>query len=251
MTLGAILRHHRQLLGLSQPALAQRASIEQSYLSKLENDHSIPSDEILKRLMQALDLDIVKLYAQLDDSRDPRILNIQSIRSYQQTLTQRGQRRDTVFMTLFTLAIGIGVALFYLGHSKAFFADTLYSYESRGELQPGDPSDYYHGGWRRAFPAPSRLDSDQFAEQVRAAEATQAARIDYHTMLSFRPLEDQFTRHLDNGNRRVYRALAVQDRVARPQNAWLMFIGITLAVSGLIALMIRLRLTPDSNSVRD
>lgn len=48
------LRALRLAKGLTQPALAEAAQIEQSYLSKLENGRSSPSDEVLARLATAL-----------------------------------------------------------------------------------------------------------------------------------------------------------------------------------------------------
>lgn len=48
------LRAIRLAKGLTQPALAEAAQIEQSYLSKLENGRSSPSDEVLTRLATAL-----------------------------------------------------------------------------------------------------------------------------------------------------------------------------------------------------
>jgi len=48
------LRAIRLAKGLTQPALAETAQIEQSYLSKLENGRSSPSDEVLGRLAAAL-----------------------------------------------------------------------------------------------------------------------------------------------------------------------------------------------------
>lgn len=243
MTLGNIIRQNRQRLGMSQPELASRAQIEQSYLSKLENDHSAPSDEILKRVMLALELDIANLCAQLDTRRvDPKVLHIESIRTYLASHQQKSQRRNTALMTLFTLIIGIGVGLFYVGHAQAFFPGTLYSYESRGEIQPDEPADYYHGGWRRLFAEHSVVRNNEAAEQIRQAETVQANRVEYHSLQSFQPLESNFTRHLDNGNRRVYRVLGATVQVARPQNGWLMFFGIVLSVSGLIALVMLLRL---------
>lgn len=50
------LRTLRLARGLTQPALAEKADIEQSYLSKLENGRSKPSDDVLARLAQALDV---------------------------------------------------------------------------------------------------------------------------------------------------------------------------------------------------
>lgn len=45
----------RQARGLSQVALARRADVTQGHLSKIENGLSEPSDEVLKRLADALD----------------------------------------------------------------------------------------------------------------------------------------------------------------------------------------------------
>ena len=240
MTLGDIIRHHRQLQGLSQPELASRAQIEQSYLSKLENDHSYPSDDILKRVMAALELDIAELCAQLDTQRaDPKILHIESIRTYLAQFERGHQRRGAVLTALFTLAIGIGVALFYAGHSKAFFPGALYSYVSQGEIKPDEPLDYFIDGWRRPFGYESPFEPNP---ELKQAQIDQANRVDPHTIQSFRPLESEFVRHLDNGNRRAYRVQGSPTQVSRPQNAWMMFIGIAVAVSAMIALMILLRL---------
>lgn len=49
------LRTLRLARGLTQPALAEKADIEQSYLSKLENGRSKPSEDVLTRLAGALD----------------------------------------------------------------------------------------------------------------------------------------------------------------------------------------------------
>jgi transcriptional regulator with XRE-family HTH domain len=50
------LRTLRLARGLTQPLLAEKAGIEQSYLSKLENGPSRPSEDVLGRLAQALEV---------------------------------------------------------------------------------------------------------------------------------------------------------------------------------------------------
>ena len=50
-TLGQQLKQLRNNKKLSQPEFAQQVGIEQSYLSKLENDKSIPSNEIFRALL--------------------------------------------------------------------------------------------------------------------------------------------------------------------------------------------------------
>ena len=238
MTLGAIIRHHRQLHGLSQPELASRAQIEQSYLSKLENEHSIPSDDILQRLMRSLNLSIETLCTQLDTHKaDPRVLHIECIRHGLNANARKDKLASLLLTGAVVLAVAIGVALFYVGHSKAFFPETLYSYESRGELEPEEPADYFYGGWRRALPTTHMgFPNQDLSEQLRAAENAQAQRVDYHFIRSFQPLENNFSKQLENGNRREYRAVVGQQRVTRAQNGWLMFFGVVLAVGGMLAL---------------
>ena len=50
MRLGERLRQLRQARDLTQPELADAIGIEQSYLSKLENDKYVPSADIFGRI---------------------------------------------------------------------------------------------------------------------------------------------------------------------------------------------------------
>ncbi|MEQ8954557.1 MAG: helix-turn-helix transcriptional regulator, partial [Gammaproteobacteria bacterium] len=51
MNFGEKLRLLRTEKGWHQPELAEKLGIEQSYLSKLENGHSLPSGEILDNVL--------------------------------------------------------------------------------------------------------------------------------------------------------------------------------------------------------
>ena len=57
-TLGIRFKSLRSNKGLSQPELAEAVGIEQSYLSKLENDKSFPSDEIFLALLETMKVDL-------------------------------------------------------------------------------------------------------------------------------------------------------------------------------------------------
>jgi transcriptional regulator with XRE-family HTH domain len=57
------VRELRRERGWTQPALAERARIEQSYLSKLENGRAKPSREVCERLAAALDVPLERLLA--------------------------------------------------------------------------------------------------------------------------------------------------------------------------------------------
>lgn len=243
MTLGHYIKTQRLQLNLSQPQLAQRASIEQSYLSKLENDLSVPSDDILKRLLDALDSDIAQMCKQLDaNTLSGKLAAIDSVRSHLQVRHQRQQRSFTLKLVLCTCLIGLGVAMFYAGHSKVFFPNTLYTYSSDGEIRPDEPIDYFEHGWGRPFESNVGLTIENQEQARRAARIERGIRVDYHTIRSFQPLDARFVRELSNGNRRLYRQQPGTQVVQRTGNAWLIFIGLFTAVSSLIWLMITLKL---------
>jgi transcriptional regulator with XRE-family HTH domain len=60
---GTKLRHARLLLGLSLKEVAARVGVTEGYLSKIENDRSRPSFDILHRLVQALGTNMSDLFA--------------------------------------------------------------------------------------------------------------------------------------------------------------------------------------------
>ena len=66
MNFGDKLRKLRKDKGFTQPELATAMGIEQSYLSKLENNRSLPSNDVLQRILDVFDTDIGTLVDDLD-----------------------------------------------------------------------------------------------------------------------------------------------------------------------------------------
>jgi transcriptional regulator with XRE-family HTH domain len=62
--LGANVRHHRKLKGLTQERLALDAGMERSYVSDLERGQRNPSVRALGRLAEALDMEPAALLKQ-------------------------------------------------------------------------------------------------------------------------------------------------------------------------------------------
>src|SRR3954466_14739098 len=58
MNFGDRLKQLRNQKSLTQPQLAQAIGIEQSYLSKLENDKSVPGADIFQAILRALQMDV-------------------------------------------------------------------------------------------------------------------------------------------------------------------------------------------------
>ncbi len=66
MNFGEKLRQLRNDKDLTQPELAEAMGIEQSYLSKLENDKSLPSNDVLNRILDVFGLEIGDLVDDLN-----------------------------------------------------------------------------------------------------------------------------------------------------------------------------------------
>ena len=60
------IKQLRNKAGLTQPELAKRSDIEQSYLSKLENDKGSPSFDVISKIAVALNTDAMTLIESLD-----------------------------------------------------------------------------------------------------------------------------------------------------------------------------------------
>jgi transcriptional regulator with XRE-family HTH domain len=62
-TLGAFIRDARLAKGLKLRELARRLDVTPSYVSDIENDRRIPSEEVLTKIAAELDLDYSNLVA--------------------------------------------------------------------------------------------------------------------------------------------------------------------------------------------
>ena len=69
-TIGEIVKNARLELGLSQGEVAQKASIQQSYLSRIERDEGRPSTiYVIEKIASVLKLDAEKLIKLLEIER--------------------------------------------------------------------------------------------------------------------------------------------------------------------------------------
>jgi len=66
MNVGERIRQLRSDRNLTQPQLAQAIGIEQSYLSKLENDKSVPSADIFQAVLRAFSIDVASFLEGVD-----------------------------------------------------------------------------------------------------------------------------------------------------------------------------------------
>ena len=82
MTMGEFLRSLREQKQWKQPEAAQQIAIEQSYLSKLENNKAVPSTDIFQRLQQVYGFTVEQLTNELGHEELTKLKDIVSIREF-------------------------------------------------------------------------------------------------------------------------------------------------------------------------
>lgn len=65
-TLGSLLRNRRKKLKLTTEELAKMASVDRTYITKIEKDNKLPSPAIMEKITNALsDEDLFKVYLKI------------------------------------------------------------------------------------------------------------------------------------------------------------------------------------------
>lgn len=121
MKLGERLRLLREQRKWTQPQAAATIGIEQSYLSKLENDHSVPSVDVFRRIVGAYETDVGAIVEGLDPGNIAQLTQVPDIADYLGVRRRSRQARRRRRTTLQTFAVALGACLIYAGLSELFF----------------------------------------------------------------------------------------------------------------------------------
>lgn len=245
MTLGEQLKNIRANKGLSQPELSELAGIEQSYLSKLENDKSLPSNEVLRKLLRAFSLSVTEFLEPLDTSYiKNKLLVISDIeRLYQQVSTkQLNQQRNYLYLS--STLIVLAITLFYMGYAKQVFNENLYEYSSRGVVLDGEPSDIFWQ-WRDLIDIKDRNKKD---EKMRQLKVVMSQRSHVIVKLISENKGYSFEEKVEGGRRYFRKSKSeVPIQQLRAINAWLQVLGVMLLTSGIMGFVLERRLFKTSH----
>src|SRR5690242_17417594 len=129
---------------LTQPQLAQAIGIEQSYLSKLENDKSVPSADIFQAILRAFSLDVATFLDGIDDKIVHR--DLRQVPEVANHLNGRVTRRvHSIKAWLFASAIAcvLGLTLAVAGYRGLLLSSWQYNYVSKGLVLPGEPTNVF------------------------------------------------------------------------------------------------------------
>ncbi len=157
MNIGEKLRLLRQEKNLTQPELAETLGIEQSYLSKLENGKSLPSGDVLNRILGVFGLSLENLVEELDEGTRNQLRHIPLVADHFTRQRQQliGNRKRWLLVSALLLALGS--ALIYAGIVQFFVDDMVYEYESEGVVLAGESKEIFEAG---ANDIPERFDED-------------------------------------------------------------------------------------------
>ena len=171
MKFGDYLRRIREEKGWTQPEAAQKAGIEQSYLSKLETGKSYPSEEVFARLAEAYGFDGADVVKQVASSELAKLKEIGDVRAaiLDRQRNERTAARGWLVATLALLLAGgacLGVSL-----QARDTEGTLRTYVSLGVLLEGEPFDVFDNFGR--IPDPDHPDFSAWRERMVAMAARQ------------------------------------------------------------------------------
>jgi transcriptional regulator with XRE-family HTH domain len=241
MNFGDRLKQLRTQKNLTQPQLAQAIGIEQSYLSKLENDKSVPGADIFQAILRALKMDVALFLEGVDDNVVHRELRqVPEVANHLNS--QFALRIHSVKRWLYCSGIAgaLGLTLFSAGYRQLLFSDSLYTYESKGVVFPNEPPDIFTNPhlWITATMI-AREHKERDAEySKRSAEIMSRMKPDILALRENRG--DTFIEAVAGGTR-IYalRSTVVQPRA---ENRYLMLAGLLLAFAGLFGFLVEMRL---------
>jgi transcriptional regulator with XRE-family HTH domain len=241
MNFGDRLKQLRTQKNLTQPQLAQAIGIEQSYLSKLENDKSVPGADIFQAILRALKMDVASFLEGVDDNIVHR--ELRQVPEVANHLNSRfALRIHSVKRWLYCSAVAgaLGLTFVAAGYMQLLFSDSLYTYESKGVVHPNEPPDIFHNphGWLQATIV-ARDHKERDAEySKRSAEIMSRIKLDIIPLRENRG--DTFIEQVAGGTR-IYtlKSTFVQPRA---ENRYLMLAGLLLAFASLFGFLVEARL---------
>jgi transcriptional regulator with XRE-family HTH domain len=240
MNFGERLKQLRTDKGLTQPQFAQLAGIEQSYLSKLENDKSVPSAEMFSTLLAGLEMDAASFLSEVDrDVLGSTLRHIPAVTQFT-TGAAAAQIKDTKQWLYGSAAAWVlGFAMMLAANDGIFFSNNLYKYDSPGIILAGEPENI--------FEKQRELVTQKMIAKLLSFEEAQTQISEFQTR-RIRPLTVEspvnrgtmYFEPAESGRRRF--DLVHTEYVRSPGNRILQYLGAIVLVSGFVGLFIEWRL---------
>jgi transcriptional regulator with XRE-family HTH domain len=243
MNIGEKIKQLRTDKNLTQPQLAEAIGIEQSYLSKLENDKSTPSADIFQAILKALGIDVGSFLEGIDEKIIHRQLRqIPEVANYLNTGAAYKIHNIKKWLYSSAAACVIGLTLIVSGYKSLIFGATQSEYVSRGVIELNEPKDLFENSHRYFYsngcPQNVHHPNDPQActdpsQNINVREKIETLLLaEYQGVVIYRNVE---------GGQRVYSFRSTRPGNDSP-NRWLMLIGTLLTFSGLFGFFVEFHL---------
>ena len=239
MNVGERIRQLRSDRNLTQPQLAQAIGIEQSYLSKLENDKSVPSADIFQAVLKAFAIDVGSFLEGVDQKIvHGELRQIPEVANLLNTNALRRIHDIKRWLVGSAAACVVGLTCVVAGYRGYIFSNLQYNYRSDGVVLPGEPADLFDHFRRvvRSKVAAGEIAPQDADKRVGEYEArmneVDVVTNEYRGLAFVAPVE---------GGTRTYNH-QTQEEVTRRENRYLMLLGTLLTFSGIFGFFVEYRL---------
>lgn len=240
MNFGEKLRQLRTDKNLTQPQLAESIGIEQSYLSKLENDKSIPSAEIFQAILKALAVDVGTLLDNIDKKFiHGQLRQIPEVANHLRASIAGDLHNIKKWLFASAAACTIGLCLIVSGYMGFIFSNVHYAYFSEGVVRNNEPADIFEHYHLIYFSqAHAGIISNVDESKLSAEMESTRRRPEHLDETTYRG--ESFKREVPGGFRQF--VLRNTNSIRRMENNLLMFVGTLLAFAGLFGFVVEYRL---------
>jgi len=243
MNIGEKIKQLRTNKNLTQPQLAEAIGIEQSYLSKLENDKSVPSADIFQAILKALSVSVASFLEGIDEKIIHKDLRqIPEVANYLNAGV--AYRIHNIKKWLFGSAVAcvIGLTLIVAGYKSLIFGAVQYEYISGGVIKSNEPTDLFEKQNRYFYSngCPLPVDGKFDPKECEDPSKNINVRKKVETLLLAKYQGTVIYTNVEGGQR-VYYYGTLREGNKEP-NRWLMLIGSFLTFGGLFGFFVEFRL---------
>ena len=144
MHFGDKIRALRQENNLTQPELAERLGVEQSWLSKIENNKSLPSGEFLQQVLDTFGVSLSDLLEDLDaDYVKNQLSTIPIVEKALRSETRSQFHSRKYWIIGSAISCVLGLVLLFMAFQNLLFPNSMLEYVSDGIMFPGEPMDLF------------------------------------------------------------------------------------------------------------
>ena len=240
MNFGEKLKQVRNERNLTQPQMAEAIGIEQLYLSKLENDKSVPSAEMFQSIIKSLNLDAKDFLKDIDKKiLQGSLKQIPEVANYLNTTIAVKVHNVKQWLLGSAAACVLGFVGLLAANNGIFFANNLYKYESPGVFLANEPEDIFEQFSKilNLKASAKIINGEEFSKQLADFEMTRKRPMavekdrDYGTV---------FYQEVDGG-RRKFSLVNVRYVLSMP-NKILQFLGGIFVFCGILGFFMEWRL---------